>query len=1209
MILLLPVMSGGIGEILPWRCPCTPAVGVVRSSLADGSALHWRYLTCCPFGLWGCTPPPVTSMKKKIPLLLVLIPFLLNLLLYFAQPSVASSANAGPQPLKIGVLAIEGADQCLKNWTPTADYLTGRIPGRTFIIVPLPYDRIKSAVKAGEVDFILANSSLYVELEQTLGANRIATLKEMRLGHVYSKYGSVIFCRSDRLDIRTLSDLKKKSFMAVSESSLGGWLMTWRELKENGIDPYRDFKEVRFGQTHNQVVHAVLSGRVDAGTVRTNTLEILAAEGKVDLKDFYVFPRLDGSTEKTPYLCSTREYPDWPMAKTRTTSDDLAEKVAVALLQMRPDSPAAKAADCAGWTIPLNYQPVMECMMYLRVGPYRDLGKITFTSLVRNYWPWIIVIFFFFCTHVAFTGLILKLNRRIKASNALLSQEIELHRQLDKDLEQAKELAEAATLAKSRFLANMSHEIRTPMNGIMAATDLALSETVSSEVEHYLHIVQNSSTALLGIINDILDFSKIEAGQLELKERVFRLDEMFDRVMDVFINQAAEKGIELLVDVEPDTPRILLGDSLRLQQILTNLIGNAIKFTGSGGIILTRVRDASAKVDGLSTDQVMLAFSVRDTGTGISPDYLPRMFEPFTQGDDSSTRRYEGTGLGLSICKKFVTMMHGTIEVDSLLGQGSTFSFTVQLLKAGAPSGSRLVLPPDIRGLNVLVVDDCADSREIMKKMLTSLDFCVETVSSGDQAVGRLRTGQDKRPVDMVMMDWKMPGMDGIEASGIIRRELGLTLPIIIMTAFPRDVHRSEAEQIGTSGFLVKPIFQSTLFDAIMDAFGKQGSRKGNIKADFTTRASMYKKYLKGCRILVAEDNFTNQQVAKAILDGAGSLSVMVSNGEQAVDAVKRERFDAVLMDVQMPRMDGYEATRRIRALPGCDTLPIIAMTAHALKGDEEKCLEAGMDGYVAKPINQDRFFHTLWRLLRNRQKVADQISGETQQREDQKTAAFPGNDADRLPTQGLEEPAIRLQLGGIDVQGVLQATGLSWLTFREILVGFYYDNRGITGHIQTALDQRDIQDLMRFAHSIRGSAANIGAHDLQQAAALVEQAANDQPRKREVAEMTAALCRETDRILGLLGSLAVGTGENRAVADDSKAEPYDLLTGLKEAIDRADPEEIRKVMADTGRQLSSHGAVAPSLIEALERRVSRYDYDQALETIEDILKSMGERQ
>ncbi len=1128
---------------------------------------------------------------------------------------VLSPVQAAEKPIKIGVLAVRGVEQCLKIWSPTADYLSSQIPGYTFVILPLVHNLIISSIQNAEVDFILTNSAFYVELEQGYGVDRIATMKEMRLGRVYSKYGSVIFSRADRTDIRKLSDIKRKSFMGVSEGSLGGWLMAWRELKENGINPSKDFKKLHYGETHDEVVYAVRDGLVDVGTVRTNTLEQLSAEGKINMQDYFVFPRLHDSQLQTPYLCTTREYPDWPMAKAKETKADLAEKVAVALLQMKADSPTAVAAGYAGWTIPLNYQSVMELMMALRVGPYRDLGRVTMGNILHEYGPWVLFCCIVFCTHIIFTGLVLKLNRRIKASHRSLSIQLELHKKMDIELEQAKQQAEAATLAKSQFLANMSHEIRTPMNGIIGATELALAEKVSTEVGHYLNIVQSSSYSLLRIINDILDYSKIEAGQLELKDRVFRLDEMLDRVMDVFINQAAEKGIELLVDIEKDTPRILLGDSLRLQQILTNLIGNSIKFTGPDGIIMVSVRDASDNADGLTDDQVMLAFAVKDTGTGITPDYLPFLFEPFTQGDSSSTRKYEGTGLGLSICKKFVTMMHGSIGVDSVLGQGSIFSFTVRLVRAATPLGSMFDIPPDIRGINVLVVDDCADSRSIMANMLTSLEFKVETLSSGIDALHRLQAAtEEKEPVDLVLMDWKMPGVDGLESSRKIRGELQLTLPIIIMTAFAKEVHRAEVEQAGANGFLTKPIFQSTLFDAIMDAFGKGGLRKKGAKTDFTTRASMYKKRLQGCNILVAEDNFTNQEVAKAILASAGVLVTIVANGEEAVEAVKNGLYDAVLMDVQMPRMNGYQATRQIRKLPGGDDLPIVAMTAHAMKGDEEKCLEAGMNGYVAKPINQDRFFYTLWRVLKNRKRIEEQhVDGFTDQVDDVPvfegeavTAAEHGGN--ELELVGISE--IQKKLPGIDVAAVLQLTGLEWQIFLDILVGFFEDNKGTVREIQDALGENDSTTLLGLAHRLNGSAANIGAHEVQAIAEELEIACDTQASPDIIKKLTKRLLQALDGLLGQLTSLSetIEKVGDESLENDSGGVPGLLLETLAEAIDRANPEEIQEIIAEIKEQVAGRKIIAPSLLNLLEIQTRRYDYDKALQTVAQIRNSMEEK-
>ncbi len=1019
----------------------------------------------------------------------------LSLTLFFSDAN-PRRAWAEEAPVKVGVLAIRGAQQCLASWSPTAEYLTRQVAGRRFVIVPLAHDQIDPHVQAGEVDFILANSAIYVGLEYGYQTNRIATLKEKRGNGVYTRYGGVIFCRSDRKDIRSLSDLKGKTFMAVAESSLGGWLMAWREFEEKGIDPYRDFKALRFADTHDRVVAAVHDGEIDAGTVRTNTLEDLRAEGKIDLAEYRVFPRLHEADQPAPYLCTTREYPNWPLATVRHTPDALAEKVAVALLQMPPDSPAAKAAGCAGWTIPLNYQPVHDCLKALKIGPYKDLGKITLTDVLHSYGHWVFFASAAFCILAAFTGVVLELNRRIKTSHERLQVEMDRHRQKDRELKQAKELAETATRAKSEFLANMSHEIRTPMNGVIAATELALGEAVPPSVERYLNIIHSSAYSLLGIINDILDFSKIEAGKFELKERVFRLNEVFDRVMELFVNKAAEKRIELLVDIDKDMPKVITGDPLRLQQILTNLISNAIKFTESGGVIVLSVKAATEP----AADEVVLAFSVKDTGTGIAPEYVDLLFEPFSQADTSSTRKYEGTGLGLSICKQLVTLMGGDIGVETALGRGSTFFFTVRLRRPAAKPPAKLAVPPDLQGMTVLVVDDLADSRTIMRKMLATLDFKVETLDSGPKALNRLQDqSPGRKPIDLIMMDWKMPAMDGIEVSKKIRQELGLSMPIIMMTAFGKEEQRIEAEKAGINGFLTKPIYPSTLFDAIMDGFGKAGGKGTGRKKQFTTRASIYRKPLKGIRILVAEDNFTNQQVAQAILEGAGIVVTIVGDGEAAVKAVGDTPFDAVLMDIQMPRMNGYEATRRIRELPQGARMPIVAMTAHAMKGDEEKCLEAGMDGYISKPVNQDRLFHTLWRLLRARRQLSDGLGPEADE-----PPADPETDGGEVPQgDGPAASAASLEkngrqvaaLPGIDLAQTLAALHLDGPTLSRILIGFRADNRDTAQHLRQAVAVNDRDRIAQLAHGLKGSAANIGAAELHRTASALEDACRDDSR------------------------------------------------------------------------------------------------------------------
>ncbi len=746
--------------------------------------------------------------------------------------------------------------------------------------------------------------------------------------------------------------------------------------------------------------------------------------------------------------------------------------------------------------------------------------------------------------------------------------------------EKAKRAAEAANRAKSEFLANMSHEIRTPMNGVIAAADLMLSEKMPPKAEHYLKIIQSSAYSLLGIINDILDFSKIEADMLDIETHPFLLDDVIDRVTDMFMSEAAKKRIELLVDIDLEAPNALIGDPTRLQQIIKNLIDNSIKFTKRGGIILVGVKESER-----SADRTTLTFFVKDTGIGIAPEYLPRLFKPFSQIDTSSTREYGGTGLGLSICKRLVEMMGGRIWVESELGKGSTFSFTLRFGWQPAVQKRKFVPPPDIQHLNVLVVDDCADSRLIIQKMLESFGLRVKSVSSGEESLKALKESETREePFELVVIDWMMPGLGGIETSKRIRRDLNLTIPIILMTAFGKEAEMLDAEKAGINAFLTKPIHQSILFNVIMDTFGKKALKIEEEEKRITTKATIYKNFLRGMRILVAEDNPTNQEIALAILEGAGIVVEVANNGKEAIEAVQRSRFDAVLMDIQMPEMDGYEATRMIRKESKFKLLPIIAMTAHAMKGDEEKCLKAGMDGYVSKPISQDRLFHTIWKLV-ERQKKAPYYKEPEAPEARRITVA---------ETEGLPE-----RLPGINIQDALSALNIDKAVFKHILIGFLKNNKESANKIRDAFDKKDWESLVQLAHSIKGSAGSIGADELYKAARELETAG------KEGAPTSPLLDRVETALNQVLESL-------RSLADTSKAEPLPvkergaalgvdpaevipILKQLADAIELADPEEINIYFKAVKEHLDF------STFQKLENQINNYDYDKALKSLEEI--------
>lgn len=746
---------------------------------------------------------------------------------------------------------------------------------------------------------------------------------------------------------------------------------------------------------------------------------------------------------------------------------------------------------------------------------------------------------------------------------------LERKQKLLHDLERANYEAESASRSKNAFLANMSHEIRTPMNVILGMTHLAIHANADVKVKGYLQKVEDSAKSLLRLLNGILDFARMEGRVLELEFIHFDLEDILTEAGSSVKAEAQRKGIELLFEVESSVPRRLVGDPLRLGQILYNLVGNSVKFSDTGAIYI-QVAKRQEK-----NSRIELQFTVKDCGVGISSENLENLFKPFEQGDASISRKFGGVGLGLSICRHLIELMDGKIWAESVLGQGSSFHFTIWLSRDQRPESI-----PDLSGiqdLRVMVVDDSESARDSLDSMLRTLKIRPILAESGADALRILSEAAIRKEVpDMIMMDWMMPHMDGIETAKIIHADQNLTQKpaLVMMTAGNRADLEEQSREFPVSGFLAKPFTFSQLLDVVLEVCGKNQFEKQ--KGVLASEESLG---LEGAHVLLVDDNFMARKMANRLLVGNGAKVTTASNGQDALDILFSQEFDLMVIDCQMPVMDGYEATRRIRRNPKYSQFPILAMTASVLMEDRVRCILAGMNEHIGKPLDKMQFLDAVKRWLR----YSKQLNGNKVAHAE--TLESIGS------TQPWLDPETILVTGGFDLQTAITRLGGDWHVYRNMLAGFVRNQSHAPEDIQIALRTGDTAAAIRGAHSLKGVAAYLGITGLQSLAKTIEDhigVLDDKEVESLIEELRIVLDRNLDVIHSYQRCIL-----NAVVENTDPPVEGDQLESMLNTSDSAAVEIAQSFSAQNGGD-SEKGKLAMQVAEF----ASRYQYAEALNAL-----------